>query len=131
MGFSITRGQRYLNQQVLFVIEVPIGKKIELDKSIEDYKWIDIDLNNHRYGWAADWDNNWRNSYEWHSDNEYIMTANGLKATHPTDEDNDDENAQDDDKKQQLDEIKQKRQQLEEEQQRIEKSLRENDSLQK
>ncbi len=127
-AFTITPEQKYRNQQILLVVEVPVGKKIELDKQVGEYKWINIDLNDdHNGGWGVDWNDNWENSYNWRTGEEYVMTDNGLKSTHPTEEeiqneqDNPDDNAED--KKQQLQDIEQQKIELDKKQQDLEKSL--------
>lgn len=79
-GFAITRDDKFRNQQVMVVVEVPIGKRIELDRSIEDYDWFNINTNRRR-GFNVQWDNDWDDSYSWDSNVEYIMTRDGLKRT--------------------------------------------------
>ncbi|MBZ5857448.1 PspC domain-containing protein [Flavihumibacter profundi] len=79
-GFAITRDDKFRNQQVLVVVEVPVGKKIELDRSLEDYEWFTINTNRRR-GFNVSWDNNWDDSYSWDSNVEYVMTREGLQKT--------------------------------------------------
>ncbi|MBS4044631.1 MAG: PspC domain-containing protein [Chitinophagaceae bacterium] len=71
-GFVITKNDKFRNQQVLVIIEVPVGKKIQLDNSLDDYEWFDLNYNR-RKGWNADWDSNLSNSYSWDDDVELIM----------------------------------------------------------
>lgn len=77
-GFAITRNEKFRNQQVLIVVEVPVGKKIAITKAVEDYEWFSINVNNRR-GWNMQWDENWDNSYRWDAGVEYIMTPDGLE----------------------------------------------------
>ncbi len=77
-GFVITADDKFRNQQVLIVVEVPIGKKIELDRSVEDFEWFSLNMNRRR-GFNVSWDNNWDDSYSWDNNIEYIMTREGLK----------------------------------------------------
>ncbi|ULQ55709.1 PspC domain-containing protein [Flavihumibacter rivuli] len=84
-GFVITNKDKFRNQQVLVVIEVPVGKKIELDGSLEDYEWFNVNANRRR-GFNVTWDENWDDSYDWDSDVEYIMTREGLERTNKTTE---------------------------------------------
>lgn len=79
-GFTITRNDKFRNQQVMLVLEVPVGKKIQLDKSIDRYNWFSINMDRRR-GWNIDFDDRWNNNYSWSSNTEYIMTADGLKST--------------------------------------------------
>ena len=43
----------------MVVIEVPVGKSIQLDESIEDYNYFNVNINkrNRRGDWELDWDN--------------------------------------------------------------------------
>jgi hypothetical protein len=79
-GFVITADDKFRNQQVLVVVEVPIGKKIEIDRSVEDFDWFNVNVNRRR-GFNVSWDNNWDDSYSWDDNVEYIMTRDGLKRT--------------------------------------------------
>jgi phage shock protein PspC (stress-responsive transcriptional regulator) len=78
-GFAVSRTDKFRNQQVLVIIEVPVGKRIQIDHNVEDYEWFNINFNRRR-GW--DIDDNWNRSYGWQSDKEYIMTPDdGLQRT--------------------------------------------------
>ncbi len=79
-GFAISRDEKWRNQQVLVVVEVPVGKKIELDRSIDNYEWFNVNLNRRR-GWNNDWEENWDRNYGWQSNVEYTMTPDGLERT--------------------------------------------------
>ena len=83
-GFSIKPNQQFRNQQVLIVIEMPVGKKIRMDESLEDFHWFDLNRNwrNHD-GISRDWEDNRNNdSYSsWNSDVDYIMTGHGLERS--------------------------------------------------
>ena len=92
-GFDISKSEKFRNQQVLFIIDVPVGKKIEIDRSIYEYSGFNLDLGDGYNDW--DWNDDWHNNYSWNSNVEYIMTNDGLKPTHQEDikeEDNNDEN---------------------------------------
>jgi len=95
-GFNISKNEKFKNQQVLLLVDVPVGKKIEIDRTIYDYNGFDIDLGDGYNDW--DWNDDWRNNYSWNSNVEYIMTnSDGLKPTHPSaDEENNDENNSED-----------------------------------
>jgi phage shock protein PspC (stress-responsive transcriptional regulator) len=123
-GFTITRDQKFRNQQVLLLVKVPVGKKIELDRSVNDYQWFNIETD-YDHNWSNDWNNEWQNSYNWNTDIEYIMTDNGLKSTHPTDEERFRENQSNEDKQQQLEDLQKQQKELEDKQREIEKSLKE------
>jgi hypothetical protein len=79
-GFAITRDEKWRNQQVLVVVEVPVGRKIELDRSIDNYEWFNVNLNRRR-GWNNDWEENWDRNFGWQSNVEYTMTPEGLERT--------------------------------------------------
>jgi len=87
-GFNISKQEKFRNQQVLIIIDVPLGKRIELDRILYEYKGFNLDLDGGYNDW--DWNDDWRNNYDWRPNVEYIMTVDGLKPTHPEPtEDND------------------------------------------
>jgi hypothetical protein len=65
---------------VLVIIEVPIGKKIQLDRALNDYRWFNVNFDRNR-GWNASWDENWDKTYYWENNVEYVMTEKGLRRT--------------------------------------------------
>jgi len=85
-GFAISKVDKFRDQGVFVVIEVPLGKRIELDRSISNYDWFNINFNGRR-GWNARWDENWDRSYSWRDNVEYVMTEKGLRRTDKADED--------------------------------------------
>lgn len=76
-GFTITQKDKFRNQQVMLVTEVPVGKRIQIDRSVDRYNWFTIDMNRRR-GWNMGWDERWDNAYYYNSNREYIMTQDGL-----------------------------------------------------
>lgn len=79
-GFPVSNKNKFRNQQVIAIVEVPVGKKIMIDESVNDYDWFNINFNRRR-GWNVDWDDRWDNSYSWEDNVPYIMTESGLKRT--------------------------------------------------
>ncbi|HEV3223121.1 MAG TPA: PspC domain-containing protein [Puia sp.] len=82
-GFAITPKQQFRNQQVLVVIEMPVGKRILLKSNVDDYKWFNINNRSWRNnGINIDW-NDSENDYpnSWDTEVEYIMTESGLERT--------------------------------------------------
>jgi phage shock protein PspC (stress-responsive transcriptional regulator) len=77
-GFPISRDDKFRNQQVLVVVEIPVGKRIQVDRSVNNFEWFNID-HNRRRGWNFDWDESWDHTYHWESNTEYIMTPDGLE----------------------------------------------------
>lgn len=84
-GFPVSKQNKFRNQQVLLVIEIPVGKKIMIDKSVDWYDWFDVNVDRRR-GWNIDWDERWDNSYSWRNNVSYIMTPEGLERTEKNDE---------------------------------------------
>ncbi len=79
-GFSIKPNQPFRNQQVLLVIQMPLGKKIRMDGSLNDFHWLNINNNWHDRGINFDWDDSWDNrDNSWDSDVDYLMTDQGLE----------------------------------------------------
>jgi Putative stress-responsive transcriptional regulator len=75
-GFGISRHDKFRNQQVLVLVEVPVGKRIFLDRSISKYSWFDI-----RYNARSGYDfEDWTDRMYWiDTGKEYIMTPDGPK----------------------------------------------------
>lgn len=80
IGFGITQKDKFRNQRVMMIVEIPVGKKIEVNRSVDQYKWFNINADRRR-GWDIDWDDRWDNSYYWNSNKEYVMTMDGLEET--------------------------------------------------
>ena len=72
-GFAISKNDKFRNQQVLVTIEVPVGKKLKLDRDINDYEWFDIQVGRKRY--------NVRHGHNrrYYGNRDYIMTTDGLE----------------------------------------------------
>ncbi|HKH60864.1 MAG TPA: PspC domain-containing protein [Flavitalea sp.] len=84
-GFAVSRDDKFRNQQVLVVVEIPVGKRIQVDRSISNFEWFDVNYNRRR-GWNFDWDENWDHAYHWESNREYIMTPDGLERVDKLDQ---------------------------------------------
>ncbi len=94
-GFSLKRGTRFRNQSVAVTIQVPVGKRIVITRS------VNRSLNYFHFNTGRnDWDfeeEDWSTHYDsWSSDVEYIMTPGGLERVDKKDKhtDNDDEEDQ-------------------------------------
>jgi phage shock protein PspC (stress-responsive transcriptional regulator) len=75
-GFAISNKDKFRNQQVVVMIEVPVGKKIEFNENINRYDWFNIHVNRGRnYYYHHRWPTHYR------SHTEYVMTPSGLKDT--------------------------------------------------
>ena len=80
-GFAISKNDKFRNQQVIIVIQVPVGKKIQLSSAVDSYSWFNVNVNNHR-GWNVSNDyENYRNSYSIDVNQEYTMTPDGPEKT--------------------------------------------------
>ncbi|MDX2047215.1 MAG: PspC domain-containing protein [Chitinophagaceae bacterium] len=95
-GFPISRESKFRNQQVLVVVEVPVGKMIKVDRSTDWYSWFTVNAN-YRRGINIQIDDDWDNSYWWERDVWYVMTENGLERVDKKDKD--EENNDDTEKK--------------------------------
>jgi hypothetical protein len=91
-GIPVTKDDKFRNQSVYVTIYVPVGKRIYVDDNIGWGNDFHIDFGND----VDDW--NWRRNnegYDWSNNVEYVMTNDGLKETHPrqNDDDNNDDNS--------------------------------------
>jgi phage shock protein PspC (stress-responsive transcriptional regulator) len=92
-GFAIYKGAQFRNQGILLIIEVPVGKKIRFDKSINRYSWtrvsvnrnrdFDIEFDDYNYHYNGHWHDNWM------TNEDFIMTADGtLESVNKRDRNN-------------------------------------------
>jgi phage shock protein PspC (stress-responsive transcriptional regulator) len=77
-GFAVSSSDKFRNQQVLIIIEIPVGKRIQMNDALNRYSWFNINVNNRR-GWNIDFNDYNDESYSWESNKEFIMTPDGLK----------------------------------------------------
>ena len=79
-GFALKNGMRFRNQGVIVTVQVPIGKRLLIDRSVSRrLNWFHMNMG-HNSDW--EWEDEWNNDYEyWNSDVEYIMTEAGLERT--------------------------------------------------
>ena len=79
-GFGISRDDKFRNQRVEIVIEVPVGKKIQFDQRVYDYDWYVINFGGRGRGF--DYNDNWEYTH-WSPGYEYVMTSSGrLERAH-------------------------------------------------
>jgi len=76
-GFYINKFNKFRNQRVWVVFEVPVGKKIKFSNTIDNYKWFNVHNRDNRWD---DYDD--QNDYDFYKDrpepgHAYIMKADG------------------------------------------------------
>lgn len=78
-NFGISKNDKWRNQRILVVIEVPVGKKIKIDNSINEYDYFNINMRNRRYR-NQDFDRRWENTESWYGneDEDLLMTNDDL-----------------------------------------------------
>ena len=76
-GFGISKESKFRNQQVMVIVEVPLGKAIRIDRSVDWFSWFNINTN--RSGFHIDIDDDWDNGLSWNSNVWYVMTEKGLE----------------------------------------------------
>lgn len=80
-GLSVGKADKFRFQRVLVEIEVPVGKKIQFDRSVEDKLHpVNIRMSDRRRRWDRDdWGGDWDNDsyFDWKSNVEYVMTTDG------------------------------------------------------
>lgn len=75
-SFAINMNSKWRTQRVMVVIEVPVGKRINLSSELNDYDWFNMNYNRRRY--ARDWDRRWETSEDWKSDKDMLMINEDL-----------------------------------------------------
>ncbi|HTN17124.1 MAG TPA: PspC domain-containing protein [Chitinophagaceae bacterium] len=72
------RKEKFHNQQVLLVFEIPQGKKVELDERIDDFDWQEITVNTGNGFNLQIHDRDNDNDDDWDTGNEYVMLRDKL-----------------------------------------------------
>jgi hypothetical protein len=103
-GFGISKESKFRNQQVLVNIEVPVGKFIRIDKSIDWYSWFNLNVN--KGGLNMDFDDDFYNDYSWSKDVWYVMTEKGLERVDKKDKNSNDKDESENNKDWNTDENK-------------------------
>ncbi len=82
-GFTISNKDKFRDQKVVVVVEVPVGKGIQVDGKIRRYEWLDVHVNDKHYRVYRHGRHHRRYSRQRHywNDKEYTMTPEGLKNT--------------------------------------------------
>jgi phage shock protein PspC (stress-responsive transcriptional regulator)/ElaB/YqjD/DUF883 family membrane-anchored ribosome-binding protein len=75
-GFAVSEGDKFRNQQVMLILEVPVGKRIILKDAVHRYSWYNI---NYRSGFNEGYDEPFNEGESWDDNTEYIMSPDGLK----------------------------------------------------
>jgi phage shock protein PspC (stress-responsive transcriptional regulator) len=115
-GFAVPKGTRFRNQGVIVTIQVPIGKRIQIDRSVSrKLNWFQIDHNRN------DWDEDWEDYQNWSDNVEYVMTVGGLERVNK--DDNGD--GQFDEGENVMEEFKKSKEELQKEIDRQEKEIQE------
>ncbi|XZF14314.1 PspC domain-containing protein [Chitinophagaceae bacterium MMS25-I14] len=77
----MARKDKFRNQQVLIVLEVPIGKKIELDEQIDHFDWHNVEINSRKGLYVSVHDRWDDDDDQWETGTEYKMSPNGLQLS--------------------------------------------------
>jgi phage shock protein PspC (stress-responsive transcriptional regulator) len=96
-GFAISKNTKFRNQQVMVIIEVPVGKQIRIDNHTDFYSWFNVNTRLRGRGIKLDWDEDWwNNDQSWRTDIWYTMTSKGLERTDKKSDENVDNNENED-----------------------------------
>jgi len=82
-GFAITKSSKFRDQRIAIVIEVPVGKKIYLDESVDWYDWFNMDFDRGRWNRNTAYD---KRTYSISTGRPYIMTSSGIERVHKDEE---------------------------------------------
>jgi phage shock protein PspC (stress-responsive transcriptional regulator) len=76
---SVTDQQKYRGQKVLVTVQVPVGKTVRLDRSLEHRIQVTSREDGNRYYWRREHDLDWDDDswFDWTSGVNYVMTADG------------------------------------------------------
>ncbi len=130
-GIAINREEKFRNQHVYVTVAVPVGKRILIAGSVNDWNGnVHFGFRNDEYWRNYDHWNGDEREYDWDQDVEYVMTKEGLKRAdgkvENEDEENDNDNSGDEDDK--LQEYKRSREELEQKREKLELQKQQIDS---
>jgi phage shock protein PspC (stress-responsive transcriptional regulator) len=77
-GFAISKNDKFRDQRVALVIEVPVGKRIFLDENLDWFDWFNLDFDRGRYSRNTAYD---KRTYAIYTGRSYTMTTSGLERT--------------------------------------------------
>ena len=91
--FTVSKNDKWRNQRVLVVIEVPLGKQIRFDDRVNDYSNFNIEFGRSR-NWRNnyDFDREWEDGMYWVANKDMVMTTDGLKWDEEKNKDDNEEN---------------------------------------
>jgi phage shock protein PspC (stress-responsive transcriptional regulator) len=73
-GFAITTKDKFRNQQVILIVEVPLGKSVSFNENVNKYVWFNVNVDG-RSNFNVE-QNDYYNSYR--NNSTYVMTSTGL-----------------------------------------------------
>lgn len=81
-GLISAMSNKFRDQKVYLIIEVPVGKKIQVDEGVNFYdRYFGDDFNtNWKLSRRESWRRRFDNDYRWETNIEYTMTDEGLKT---------------------------------------------------
>ena len=126
-GFTVSEHSKFRNQRVAVTIEVPVGKRIYIDKSVDRLEWHNVTFNGPRRGnweWEDDWDSRGWND----TDVEYVMTEDGLERVDGKDKQQDIKNKEQT-IEEEMSELEKQKKELEQKEKDLKDQKKENDSL--
>ena len=77
-SFTVSKNDKWRNQRVLLVIEVPEGKQIRMDERVNQYDYFNVEFGRQR-NWRIDWDRSWENGEYWEDNKDMRMGPDGLE----------------------------------------------------
>ncbi len=123
-GISITRQEKFRNQQVIITVAVPVGKRILVNDNVGWGNDVRVDFGRNDDYW--DWENSDdAKTYDWDRNVEYIMTVKGLERVNKDyNDENDGNNDEDEDSRRNaLDQFRKSKDQLRKEMEQKQKEL--------
>jgi phage shock protein PspC (stress-responsive transcriptional regulator) len=127
-GFAISKTDKFRDQRVALVIEVPVGKKIFLDESLDWYDWFNMDFDRGRYSRNTAYD---KRTYNVYTGRSYTMTTSGLERTDKEQERRENGEETDATDQKSKEQLQQELKEHKEEMDRINKELKKTDSTYK
>jgi hypothetical protein len=77
-GFAISKESKYRDQRIIVVIQVPVGKKIRFDETMDKLHAVNIRIRGRNYNrWDRDWNFNSDEYFDYDTNVDYIMGKDG------------------------------------------------------
>ncbi|HEX6916245.1 MAG TPA: PspC domain-containing protein [Chitinophagaceae bacterium] len=124
-GFAVTKETKFRDQRVALVIEVPVGKRIRVDESVDWFSWFNFEFDGGRYNRNTVYD---KSTYSVDGGKTYIMTTSGIERADRVQEEMGTDGMTESERQQRRRDIEEQQKELERQKKELEKNSKGTDS---